>query len=1093
MNQILKLSFSKSKIIGLLILILAAAPNILPADQMEPFQFLGYENNPDAYRVQFEVSNYFSLKSLSNSVTVAFPISPSEFLNLELERMHIVSEDAEFVIYEKDGNIPISKPEVVTYRGKIAGQPLSDVYLALTGQGSGNGFITTESGEQYFISQDPMKIGQKDNGGLVVIKGTSVGGYPEFKQFCQAIMPEGLEFNEKGIEEWVPASAGPGILNLALECDQAYVDLFSDQDAAVYYAVQVIGAISYIYTRDLDMKLMIKFFRIYPNYTEPFDINEISTYRQYWWNYEDDSDRYNIIHLLSGRRTTSFGGIAYVGGTCGNWAWSITAYINGSFIYPLETPSVFSWDINCPAHEMGHNMGAPHTHDENWFYPTIDDCGNGLPGRSTLMSYCHTYPGVNSNISLNFHRRIVDFVKNEAPLYGFQNYGCYEFDCNNNGVYDSRDIKDGFSLDINDNGIPDECEDCNGNSIFDDVDIAGGMPDINGNGLPDECEEDCNGNSIPDKFEIFSQLTDDVDGNYIPDECQPDCDENGIPDVQEILTGTKIDYNHNFIIDDCEDCNDNGIADIIDLNYEFNFYVACGPNNVIREYNGQSGVPMRILGAGTNSFPNDVVFGPDNYLYVTNLTNNTISRIDVDAGTSSVFVSSGSGGLDFPMNLTFGPDDNLYVGSWNTDCILRFDGSTGAFIDTFVTPNAGGLQKPFGLEFGPNGNLFVAGVNSAAYEYSGADGSFIGIFVTAGDGGLNGARGIAFGPDGDLYVAGYNSHNIYRYDGTSGAFKEIFNDIYNPTYPVGLRFGPNGNLFVVQSDPSNTWIREYVYPLGQNSRRIVRNDPGLGGPTGIAFRPKSANDADGNYILDVCDNCIDTDGDGFGDPGYPTNTCFTDNCPDIYNPDQSDWDADGIGDACDACIHDPYDDVDNDGFCGDVDNCPHVPNDPQIDTDGDGIGDACDNCAYADNKFQDDIDNDNVGDICDNCLNIPNNDQTNSDTDNLGDACDNCPNIDNDDQADMDSDTVGDLCDNCPEDYNPEQNDICSFMCGDADNNKAINILDITFLISYLYKGGTAPASLWAADPDGNGTINILDITYLISFLYKDGPDPVCQ
>ncbi|MFH2036719.1 MAG: dockerin type I domain-containing protein [Candidatus Zixiibacteriota bacterium] len=136
-------------------------------------------------------------------------------------------------------------------------------------------------------------------------------------------------------------------------------------------------------------------------------------------------------------------------------------------------------------------------------------------------------------------------------------------------------------------------------------------------------------------------------------------------------------------------------------------------------------------------------------------------------------------------------------------------------------------------------------------------------------------------------------------------------------------------------------------------------------------------------------SCIDSDGDGFGDSGYPSNDCVEDNCPALFNVDQADPDGDNIGSACD--------------------NCPEIYNPDQTDVDENGIGDDC------------------------------------------------------------------------------------QYKCGDADNNEAINILDITFLIAYLYKDGTTPVSEWAADPDGNGVINILDITYLIGFLYKNGPAPVCQ
>ena len=57
-------------------------------------------------------------------------------------------------------------------------------------------------------------------------------------------------------------------------------------------------------------------------------------------------------------------------------------------------------------------------------------------------------------------------------------------------------------------------------------------------------------------------------------------------------------------------------------------------------------------------------------------------------------------------------------------------------------------------------------------------------------------------------------------------------------------------------------------------------------------------DGDGDEFPDRCDACTDSDGDLFGDPGF-RGRCPTDNCPDTPNPDQGDFDEDGLGDACD--------------------------------------------------------------------------------------------------------------------------------------------------------------------------------------------------
>jgi hypothetical protein len=70
-------------------------------------------------------------------------------------------------------------------------------------------------------------------------------------------------------------------------------------------------------------------------------------------------------------------------------------------------------------------------------------------------------------------------------------------------------------------------------------------------------------------------------------------------------------------------------------------------------------------------------------------------------------------------------------------------------------------------------------------------------------------------------------------------------------------------------------------------------------------------------------------------------------------------------------------------------------------------------------------------------------------------------------------------------------NDII-FICGDANGDGSINILDITFIINYLYKGGPAPDPAESADVNNSGSVNILDVTYLINYIYKEGAEPSC-
>ncbi|HMP08659.1 MAG TPA: PA14 domain-containing protein, partial [Lacipirellulaceae bacterium] len=69
-----------------------------------------------------------------------------------------------------------------------------------------------------------------------------------------------------------------------------------------------------------------------------------------------------------------------------------------------------NWDIMVTSHELGHNLGTPHTHN---YCPPVDECAPAgwygqcqsqqvCTNQGTIMSYCHLCSGGLSNVKLTF-------------------------------------------------------------------------------------------------------------------------------------------------------------------------------------------------------------------------------------------------------------------------------------------------------------------------------------------------------------------------------------------------------------------------------------------------------------------------------------------------------------------------------------------------------------------------------------------------------------------------------------------------------------------------------------------------------------------
>jgi C1A family cysteine protease len=66
-------------------------------------------------------------------------------------------------------------------------------------------------------------------------------------------------------------------------------------------------------------------------------------------------------------------------------------------------------------------------------------------------------------------------------------------------------------------------------------------------------------------------------------------------------------------------------------------------------------------------------------------------------------------------------------------------------------------------------------------------------------------------------------------------------------------------------------------------------------------------------------------------------------------------------------------------------------------------------------------------------------------------------------------------------------------VCGDVNQDGSVEIGDIVYLITYLYKDGPPPECMpitACGNVNTDGAIDLGDVVYLINYLYKDGPPP---
>jgi hypothetical protein len=158
-------------------------------------------------------------------------------------------------------------------------------------------------------------------------------------------------------------------------------------------------------------------------YVGPTDGEFLAQFRdQYNGNYNGD-----LGHLVNYKGS---GGVAYLDGLC--IPPFNTAYSNIWNTY--QNVPTYSWTIMVCAHEIGHNLGSPHTHACAWNgnNTRIDNCGGNAgypegmcssnppnpPNGGTIMSYCHLIAGVGINFNEGFGPQPSELMQNRIDNAG---------------------------------------------------------------------------------------------------------------------------------------------------------------------------------------------------------------------------------------------------------------------------------------------------------------------------------------------------------------------------------------------------------------------------------------------------------------------------------------------------------------------------------------------------------------------------------------------------------------------------------------------------------------------------------------------------
>jgi len=335
-------------------------------------------------------------------------------VELRLARARLVTADfvleAAQVVDGKVRSRPMRAPLPEAYEGSVVGIDGSTAFVGL-GTGAAEGLVAgfIEIGDETWWLSSGGEASRRGGLPAMISHESALAAQPIDGAGCGAMeLPGNIKGSFAGADEGgIAGGTGCREFRIAVDTDTEYTMSAhaGNTVAAAQYALLLLGSASTIYDRDINCRLPVSYLRLWTG-EDPWTQTEMGAqlgqYRDFWVANMGAVPR-DLGHHLAGRGLG--GGVAWVGVACAwpEWSYALSSGIGYGFPYPLVDHDHGNWEPMVVNHEIGHNFGAPHTHDHS---PPADGCGAGdcsLAWTGTIMSYCHGCDGGMSNVSLRFH------------------------------------------------------------------------------------------------------------------------------------------------------------------------------------------------------------------------------------------------------------------------------------------------------------------------------------------------------------------------------------------------------------------------------------------------------------------------------------------------------------------------------------------------------------------------------------------------------------------------------------------------------------------------------------------------------------------